>query len=928
MGISQKITLNKRQEANALDNRGQAYAIMRQQKTSLKDHEEALKIRLEFFPKDSLGRTTSFYYLGSVLLSQAKYKLASEYLSKALEIAIEKTPENIILHANIYEVLGYINYDKGKLAKALKYFEKTLRLAQSVFDENHIYFSKVYNQLGLIYSFREQLNESLRYYQKALSVSINKYGVDKHPEQAMVHYNIGTIYRKQGLKKKAIFHTQKTLDLGIKAFGETFENLYFPYSQMGQIYGNEEGIPYIEKALRIYKGKVDKSPIRVSYLHEYLSTIYLKTEDYVKALKHAKKSLEIRIKAFGENSIHCVRSYNDIADVYVKTHDFEKALSYNEKAIKSNELQKIDGDLLLESVKTKADIYFKRYKKIKNAAYLKESVELYKRAISLINSARIRKRNYDDKIQFSETVKSIYASNIRASLLLNQLDGSNSLETAFYYAERGKANVLRELMKSAEAKESSNIPKEVLDVEHLIDTQIAKLNSEILKEVTKKKRDSLRVFELEGKLSDAVRQKDSLEKRFEVDFPIYHKLKYENKIIQISEIQATLDKETTLIEFFKSDNTVYAFVVSKNSFAIKELLVKELDQKIQMLNESIVDKSQSLFSKRSFELYQLLMKPLAEDLVGSNLVIIPDESLWHLQFDLLITKEKTSEQIPYLLYNYAISYANSATLFFERSKSNRVGVKDECIAFSYSNDRDSKNSNTISLQKLRNSKVDLPGTRKEILEISKLYEGTYFYGKNASEENFKGTANQYKLVHLALHGEIDHMNPKNSRIYFTDSKEESTEDNTLFGHELYALNIPADLVVLSACNTGSGKVNKGEGILSLGNAFQYAGAESLLLSRWEISDKTTPEIIKNFYQNLAQGMTKNKALQNAKIQFLESSDAFQSAPFYWGSFYLLGNIDPILIQTSTTNSVLIFSLLLVGLLLIVLIKRATTKQKL
>ncbi len=179
---------------------------------------------------------------------------------------------------------------------------------------------------------------------------------------------------------------------------------------------------------------------------------------------------------------------------------------------------------------------------------------------------------------------------------------------------------------------------------------------------------------------------------------------------------------------------------------------------------------------------------------------------------------------------------------------------------------------------------------------------------------------------MALHGEIDHVNPKYSKIYFTDSKEGVKEDNMLFGHELYALNIPADLVVLSACNTGSGKVNKGEGVLSLGNAFQYAGAESLLLSRWEISDKTTPDIIKYFYQNLAEGMIKSKALQKAKIQFLDNSDTFQSAPFYWGSFYLLGNIDPISIETSSTNYVLIFSLILGGFILVILIRRVASQS--
>ncbi len=194
----------------------------------------------------------------------------------------------------------------------------------------------------------------------------------------------------------------------------------------------------------------------------------------------------------------------------------------------------------------------------------------------------------------------------------------------------------------------------------------------------------------------------------------------------------------------------------------------------------------------------------------------------------------------------------------------------------------------MSLATLRGTDDDLPGTREEIKAIADIIDGQYYYGAQAIEANFKKNAGAYNILHLALHGEVDHERPENSRLFFTKSKD-TLEDNMLYSHELFALDIPAELTVLSACNTGSGKIAAGEGIMSLGTAFQYAGSKSLLLTRWEVSDQTTPQVMKYFYTNLKKDMTKSKALQQAKLNYLANADINRVHPFYWGGFYLVGD---------------------------------------
>ena len=882
---------NAKEEANALDNLGEILFVQRKSEEAYRLYLQAFELRKKQNPADSLDIAISYYKLGSTLQSQSKYEEADNYLQKVLKIDLEEIPEAILLKADTYESLGYIAYDNGRAVEALDYFQKGLEVAQKIFEENDPYFSDVYNQIGLVYSFKKQSQESLNYYQKALSISIENYGIDGHPSQPKIHYNMGTSYRQKGDVEKALFYTKKALNKGIEIFGDQHEVLFYPYSQMGQIYGDERGIPFLKKALAIFKGREDENPLVISHLYEYLAEVYYNIGDLEKALLNGEKALQIRLDAFGEKNVHSIRSRNHITLFLIELKHFDEALKYNEIAINLNDDEIFDEDLLLESVRIKSDIHFQLYRQSKQKLDLEKSMELNEQVLELIKSIRRKNRNFDDKIRFSETAKSVYANAIRFSLLASS-EEEKMMEDSFLYSEKSRSNLLKESVRNTDAKRATNIPSQFLERETELNTQIAELASKIVKESYKKESDVSVVLKMNAEILDLRASRDSLIRRMEIEFPDYYQYKYQSENISVSSVQEKLPDNTSLVEFFKWENTLYTFVINKESFHVEESNVDGIEEKIQEFTTRIVEKDQLGFSQVSKDLYDLLIKPIDSYFVGDQLIIVPDESLWNLHFDLLLTGDTNQENPNYLLNQYAISYANSATLLFRESMNRKSGKsKEECLAFSYSSSQ--QEASVMSLQTLRNSEVDLPGTRKEVRELSEVFGGTYYYGSDANEKNFKDKAHQYQLIHLALHGEIDHLNPTNSKIYFTDLEGENFEDNTLYAHELYAMDIPADLVVLSACDTGAGKVNKGEGILSLGSAFQSAGVESLLLSKWQISDKTTPEIMKFFYQNLSKGMNKSKALQKAKLQFLETSDVFNEAPFYWGSFYVLGDITPI-----------------------------------
>ena len=158
-------------------------------------------------------------------------------------------------------------------------------------------------------------------------------------------------------------------------------------------------------------------------------------------------------------------------------------------------------------------------------------------------------------------------------------------------------------------------------------------------------------------------------------------------------------------------------------------------------------------------------------------------------------------------------------------------------------------------------------------------------------------AGKYNISHIASTGLGDDENPMYSKIAFTLDHRDTINDGYLHTFELYNMQLSADMAVLSACNTGYGKVLKGEGVLNLARGFFYAGCKAVVMSLWVANDKSTATLMDNFYKHLADGQPKNRALQNAKLDYIKSNEGLKAHPYYWSQFVISGNTNPI-----STNS--------------------------
>jgi CHAT domain-containing protein len=246
----------------------------------------------------------------------------------------------------------------------------------------------------------------------------------------------------------------------------------------------------------------------------------------------------------------------------------------------------------------------------------------------------------------------------------------------------------------------------------------------------------------------------------------------------------------------------------------------------------------------------------------------------------------------FLLNDFEISYTYSATVYTS-AKSGFKSLRNHAIAFAPLYRGIIHTDSVLNSRQIRQDTLfDLPYAREEASYVHNVLGGELYINGSASESIYKRNAAMFPIIHLAMHTVINDESPAYSKLIF--SKDSDIEnDGFLNTYEIYSTTLSARMVVVSACNTGSGKLMAGEGVMSLARGFISAGSESVVMSLWEVHDLSGTEVVKLFYRNLFRGMNKSAALRMAKMDFLEESAQYQAHPFYWSTLVLYGNTDGI-----------------------------------
>jgi len=840
------------------------------------------------------GKAVTFWRLGN----NENALIQQENALKILQNNKNSNPQRLIIANN---VLGLIHVSLGNYHKGDEYYKKCLRLLLIPENSNMSLMAIVYNNLGTVHGKTGNSQKAIEYYNRALHVF--KESKSNKSNIASVLNDVGKAYIELEKYDEAIIFFNQSLEISLEIF------------------------------------KSDHHYIARSYFH--LAEIYNLSGKFDLARTYYEKALVMRLNMLGEHSHYVAYTYNRLANLLEKQGLYEEALENLDKSIasnskKSNEDQmKLSTSELFHNSLSKLEFFFTLdqkasvlqsiYKKDRKVTHLLSALQIYELCDSFIDTIRTSYQTYSDKVELNKSSTIFFAEAMDLCWqLFERSKEVKYIQYLFYFSERSKGAVLNASMTDTRSKKFANIPDSLLVKERELKIDLSFYKSQEQRELVKKEeRDTAKLNYAQEEIFNLSREQEDLIQVLENNYPKYYAYKHNIKIASLEEVQNKIIKQNqSMLEYFVGDSLIYTVTITNdNSYIHQQPKPTSFDSIISTFQKAITNKDFETYAHSANILYNILIAPVKDNIQGNRLIIIPDGTLWHVNFDLLLSSNKPTEnykELDYLLKYYAISYAYSANLLFQESnRKEPLNNKQPLLAFSFSNSDNNESSNNIALTTLRSSSSeDLPGSRAEVRAIANIFDGQYYYGQSANEANFKTNAEDYAILHLALHGEIDDVYPNNSKLYFTQNND-SIEDGYLYAYELYNMSLNAELAVLSACNTGSGKLVKGEGIISLGRAFTYAGCKSLVLTQWEVPDATTPQIMKDFYQGLKEGLTKDEALRQTKLNHLATADKLTASPFYWGSFVLLG--DSSAIDLEEDNNSTLYSTFILLLIIVVLI---------
>lgn len=831
------------------------------------------------------------------LMNMGDHVVAKKLIDEALNIEMEDDIEELLLTITLYSYKAEIVIGKYRgLNEGLSYYDQALSLLKDPMPVDP--------------------------QSKALLVSIYKNSAESYLAKALAAKTSGAINAADSSYQEAINRLKTALEIDMEASRGMGRSDVQILTRLGKAYMDFGEYKSAKKVLNDAIKRADKRGVKglreVNKAHALLILAEISLEeDQVDRFEYYWKKAESVLAQYPvEAIIYRIGSYNLMAKRHLQGKHYDKALEFVEKAMKMNRLNSGETDqhpdnlsslnVYINSLVLKPSIYVVKYKSENNLEDLKKAQQDYKQYNEELLNLITETENHHDLVDQMAVYNEEFQKTAFISHQLFELTGNEQYkEDAFNASQQSRAIMLKSPAVQNTDLSYAQIPDSLVTETTRLKSRIA-YYAGLLKTAQTNQEENNRLREIQDKLFESQENMRQYKSMLQERFPEYFSFKYDNSTLTSEMVQSQLEPGTTYLEYINSEKELLVFVISPDTFKLKSIAKTENIDDLASRFSDILKKNDAKTLNESLEaLFAQYIAPIQESLSGNRIIIVPDGNLWNVNFGLL----KADQNAPYLIENYSIGYSYSASSFSnqKKDKSTRNGV----LAFSFGKASNMVPSRTIFRGE---NKVELPGSALEINNLSKIARGDFFYEETATETSFKEKAKDYSIIHLAIHGEIDEFDYDRSRLYFNTNLADSLNDGLLYPFELYNMELNADMVVLSACNSGGGRISRGEGIMSLGRAFQYAGVGSLLLSKWEVSDAVAPEIITGFYQYLDEGMHKDDALRLAKLDFLKNADNLTASPYYWGSFFLLGDNEPIKLKggTNTVQIIVILCLFLIS----------------
>ncbi|MEM9541373.1 MAG: CHAT domain-containing tetratricopeptide repeat protein, partial [Cyanobacteria bacterium P01_E01_bin.42] len=672
--------------------------------------------------------------------------------------------------------------------------------------------------------------------------------------------------------------------------GKSLGNLGNVYQSLGEYH---RAIDYYEQSLVIAREIGDRSG--EGKILGNLGNVYQSLGEYHRAIDYEQQSLVIA-REIGDRSGEGL-SLIGLGVVYQSLGEYNKAIDYYEQSLV---IAREISDRSREGISLE-NLALTKHKQGNSEEALKD-VET---SISLAESIRSEVDNPDLRQSFFATVSNRYAIYIEILMQLHRENPDRGYDKqAFQASEKNRARTLTELLTEADLDIRQNVDRQLLQEEQRLIQELSQIEKRRL-ELTS---GSYANADLESLIRDRdalLKQLSDLETRIRRDNPAYADLKYPQPLT-LEEIQSQiLDEETLLLEYALGSERSYLFVVGKNEFAVYELPPRQgIENAAEKYAIALQAEDRNPLAEGK-AIAHMLLSPIADKLKGQRLAIVADGKLHRLPFGALSWEASgAGASIAPLLARHEIVHLSSASsLAIQRQQTeNRSPAAKKIAVFAdpVFSRRDPRLSGEVSTTP-ENSLLSLfrdgcksfdrlPYTRTEAENILSLVpDNQEFLAMGFAADRAAATSAelaQYQILHLSTHGCIqDNPQPSSLALSLYD-KDGKQKDGFLRLQDIYNLQLNADLVVLSACQTGIGEEVSGEGVVGLTRGFLYAGAKRVTVSLWNVSDIATANLMSAYYQNMiSEEMKPAAALRDAQLQMWREGEL----PYKWAAFTIQGD---------------------------------------
>jgi CHAT domain-containing protein/Tfp pilus assembly protein PilF len=798
----------------------------------------------------SLGRSARIYHvLGE--LSQA-----SDYFLRSLELFEELGDTNwmIIAMGN----LGTVYAEQGNYAKAMELLLKSLKINEGRLESGHDWYklANILGNIGTVFSYQGNEQQSLAYHQRSneaadkailLGVTVAKF------TKAITLLNIGQLYSKQGDRTLAMDYFQKSLKLA-EEFGGTLAD--------------------------------DKYELMTS-VKLRMGDAWAGENNAVQAIASYREALELADKSRDKEEVPY--TLWALGVVYLERGDYREALTFTERALKMAEAAG-QYSYIYRMLVTAA----KAYQKLGRP---EEARRALSRAIDLAEQLREQLAGGElDRQRSSEKGVTPYQAMIDF-----QVD-QKQFKEAFSHAQRAKGRTLLELLQNGRANIDKSASPTEREQEQQLNRKIISLNRKITGEKLKSQPDEKRLAEVEEQLKKARLEFEAFRTTLYATHPELKVQRGEIRPISLDDAAGLIpDTKTAVLDFIVTDESVHLFVLTKDSSAQPTLNTytskierKALAEKVERYRRRMENRDYD-FQALSQELYVLLLKPAQKQLQGkTNLIISPDNMLWDLPFQALLSPE-----LRYLIEDAAISYAPSLSVLREMRltrKKKQTPAKASILALG-NPALGNRSKELTRFVKMDAELQPLPEAADQVRALERLYGKTLsrvYTGTAAREELVKEQSARYRILHLATHGILNDVSPIYSHVLLSQTPGKSEEDGLLEAWEMMNLDLNADLVVLAACETARGRAGAGEGVIGMTWALFVAGCPRTVVSQWKVEASSTTALMVEFHRKFKtrygvqqSAVSTAEAMRQAALQVMRNPEYVH--PFYWGGFVVVGD---------------------------------------